>query len=212
PLLSTLFPYTTLVRSKETNETSFAVRDDRSIVFQGKPVDQTRIQLSLPDGWLAAIRLELLPHLAHGGSILRGDEESTTISLTAAFRRAGQDQDTRVSFHQAEADYKDERYANGFPIIGVTEAWKTSKEHRKSPQTAVWLLDTPVQVNAGDVLTVTLGKSAAGRVRVSVTPFAAQDPLKSGGGEALAKAFSKAGGRANALLERVYFLSTGWDA
>src|SRR5438477_501418 len=107
-------------------------------------------------GGLAAIRIELLPHDAHGGSILRGDDETTTFSFSTALRRAAEEKGTTVSFYKAEADLKEERYADGFALVGVRDGWKTSKEHCKSPHTGVWLLDRPVEVNAGDTLTLTL--------------------------------------------------------
>ena len=201
--------------AKDTNaavETTFAVRPDRSIVFQGKPIEKTEIRLPLTAGGLAAIRIELLPHDAHGGSILRGDDETTTFSFSTALRRAGEDKGTTVSFYKAEADLKEERYADGFALVGVRDGWKTSKEHCKSPHTGVWLLDRPVEVNAGDILTLTLRNTVVGRLRVSVTPFAALDPLEAGGGEALAQALAKAGGRPNELVQETWFLSTGRDA
>jgi hypothetical protein len=192
-------------------ETTFTVKNDQSILFQGKPVDNTRIQLPLSAGWLAAIRVELLPHLAHGGSILRGDDESTTLSFSATLTRAGEDKSTSLPFFHAEADRKDERYSNGFAVIGVKDGWKTSAEHRTSPQTAVWLLDKPLRVGPGDLLTLTFGNSAIGRLRVSVTPFASRDPLAAGAGEVLAKALTRAAAWRNPLVAQTYLLSTAWD-
>ena len=200
--------------AKDTNaaaETTFAIRTDRSIVFQGKPIEKTEIKLPLEPGWLAALRLELLPHDAHGGSIVRGDDESTTISFSAALRRANADTGTTVSFYHAAADHKEERYSDGFALIGVKDAWRTSKEARKSPQTAVWLLDQPVRISAGDILTLTLANHAIGRLRVSVTPFASQDPLKAGGGAALAQALEKGGNRQSALVSQTWLLGTGME-
>lgn len=169
--------------AKDTNataKTSFNVLDDRSILFLGKPVEKTQIHLPLTAGWVSAIRLELLPHEAHHGTILRGDKDSTTISIAATLKGQGKSKETKISFYHAEADHKEERYANGFAIVGVKDAWKTSVQHRTSRQTAVWLLDRPMRANPGDTLTVTLGNSTVGRLRVGITPFAAQDPLKSG--------------------------------
>src|SRR5207249_11570060 len=85
-------------------ETTFAGRPDRSIGFQGKPIEKTEIRLPLTAGGLAAIRIELLPHDAHGGSILRGDDETTTFSFSTALRRAAEEKRTTVSFYKAEAD------------------------------------------------------------------------------------------------------------
>src|SRR5213079_2309647 len=82
---------------------------------------------------------------------------------------------------------------------------------QKLPQTAVWLLDKPMQVAPGDTLVLTLGKNAAGCLRLSLSPFAAQDPLKSGGGELLRKALSKLTRARGERVNEAYLLSTAWD-
>ena len=80
----------------------------------------------------------------------------------------------------------------------------------------MWLLDQPIQVKQGGVLILKLGKTAAGCVRVSVSPFAAENPLQSGGGDPLLTALSKPPTNCapadRARLRETYFLSTGWDA
>jgi hypothetical protein len=199
---------------KDTNalaESTFAIQEDRSVLFLGKSSEKTRIQIPLEAGTLAALRLELLPHEAHGNSVLRGKEASTTITLSAALKRSGSDKESKLAFYHAEADRKNDRYSNGFAVIGVKDGWNTSKEHARTPQTAVWLADPPVKVNGGDLLVLTLGKNAAGCLRVSVSPFAARDPLKSGGGEPLRKALSKSGRAGDERVDEAYLLSTAWN-
>src|SRR6266540_1956447 len=70
--------------SNATAQSSFTIQEDQSILLLGKPAERTRIQLPLASGWLAAIRLELLPHAAHDGNILRGSGESAMVLLSAA--------------------------------------------------------------------------------------------------------------------------------
>ncbi|HKS38920.1 MAG TPA: PSD1 and planctomycete cytochrome C domain-containing protein [Verrucomicrobiae bacterium] len=203
------------LQSKDTNaaaESSFAVQEDRSILFLGKPAEQNRIRLPLATGWVSAIRFELLPHEAHDGNILRGGGGATFLAPSAALMRQGKEREEKLSFHHAEADRKEERYANGHAIIGVKDAWRFSTEYKKSKQTAVWLLDKPLRVADGDALLISCGTSAMGCVRVSFTPFAAQDPLKSGRGAGLAKAMRKTPGPRDDLVKAAYFLGTGWDA
>ena len=203
------------VRSKETNaapESYFTVEPDGTILFAGKTAESTEIRLPLFSGWLAALRLELIPRKEHGGSILFGSSETTAISLSASLKTEGNETAKRLSFFHAAANYKEDRYTNGFAVVGLKDAWRTSKEHQKSPQTAVWLLDKPIQVEAGDSLVLTLRKNEVGCLRVLLTPFAAQDPLKSGGGERLRKALSKSTRSSRELVNEAYLLSTAWDA
>jgi len=203
------------VRSKETNgapESYFTVEPDGAILFAGKTAESTEIRLPLLHGWLAALRLELIPREEHGGRVLFGTGESTTITLSASLKSAGNETPKRLSFFHAEADYKEERYTNGYAIGGVKAAWITSRDHQKSTHTAVWLLDRPILVNPADTLVLALGKNAAGCLRVSLSPFAAQDPLESGGGELLRKALSKLARGRREQVNEAYLLSTGWDA
>ena len=55
------------------------------------------------------------------------------------------------------------------------------------------------------------GKNAAGCLRVSVSPFAAEHPLESGGGEPLRKALSRSSRANRGLVNETYLLSTAWD-
>jgi len=203
------------VRTKDTNgapESYFTVEPDGTILFTGKSAESTEIKLPLFRGWLAALRLELIPREEHDGNILFGSGEATTLSLSASLTSASNEKSKRLAFFHADADYKEERYTNGYAIVGVKDAWRTSKEHEKSPQTAVWLLDKPIQVNPGDTLALTLGKNTAGCLRVSLSPFAARDPLESGGGEWLLKALSKSTRATGEGVNETYLLSTACDA
>jgi hypothetical protein len=208
-------PPAVALSANDTNaagQTTFAVQPDRSILLLGKPAERTRIQLPLGTGWVAAIRVQLLPHEAHDGRILRGGAQSATLSLSAALKRPGEEKETKLSFYHAEADLKEERYSNGYAILGVKDSWKTSARHSQSPQTAVWLLDPPVRGTDGDLLELSFGNSAVGCLRVSWTPFAAQDPLRSGSVKTLRKESSKRFEASSPLVQETYLLSTGWDA
>ena len=190
------------------------VEGDGTIVFTGKPDEKTEIRLRLEEGWLAAIRLEAIPDERHGGSIVRGGGRVAAVTLSAAVRPEAGGSETRLDFFHAEADRKEERYSNGYALIGVKDLWRTSAEHRKSTQKAVWLLAKPLQAKNGDVLAITLG-GALGRVRVSVSPLAGLEPLRPGGGKDLLAALPKAPGERTpaerADCARAHLLGTGWD-
>ena len=100
----------------------------------------------------------------------------------------------------------------GLPVIGVTDRWQisTNDEH----QTAVWLLEKPVQAKAGDAVVVSLGNAAVASARLSVSPFPAAEPLDAGLGGPLRKALGHSTGRPTAaerdLLQRTFLLATQW--
>jgi hypothetical protein len=206
------------VTPKDTNSpvsTTFTVAPDGAILFAGKPGDAVQVKLPLKAGWLAALRLELLPDEQHGGSILRGGGETTSLTLSASLQREGSAETMKIEFYHADADHKEKHYANGFAIPGVRDRWTTSRAHRQSPQTGVWLLAKPLGVRPGDTLVVSLGKSAFGCVRLAVSPFASVEPLRPLVADRLREALAgsvKGGPRAaRLLLHQTYLLSTGWE-
>jgi hypothetical protein len=158
-------------RTNTTVLTNFVVQADGSLLYGGKG-DGYPIPLRLEAGSVAALRLELIPHTKRSNTIFRGKTTSATIQLSATLRRAGTKKETKLTFYHADADHKEPRYANGYEIIGIKDSWKVARDHAKEKQTGVWLLDPPVTVADGDVLTVTLKTNVIGNLRLSVSPFA----------------------------------------
>lgn len=197
--------------AKSTNDVS--INEDNSILFSTKAGEDSEIHLPLTSGWIAAIRLELLPRPEHDGTILMGKakNDSTMVKLSAALKAEDADKETALSFYHADADKKTERYVNGYAVIGIVDGWKTSNEFEKQPQTAVWLLNQPFEAHDGDELIVRLGKGSVGCVRISVSPFAARDPLQSGDGKALSVALAKPDHEPSGLLLETFLTSTAAD-
>ncbi len=196
-------------KASANKEKDFTAEADGSILFNAKSKDDTEILLPLAAGWVSAIRLELIPRPEHDGTVLMGKvkNDSTMVKLSATLKTMGSASSKTISFYHAEADRKEERYVNGAEVIGVKDGWKTSMQFEKSPQTAFYLLDEPIKAVAGDVLAVELGKSAVGCARISVSPFASADPLKSGGGAELTKMFSSRSRKNLRQLYETYLLS-----
>lgn len=165
-------------------------------------------------GWAASLRLEALPHPSHGGSIVRGGAESTTIQVEAWIKAASSGKLSPLAMGYAEADHKEERYSNGAPVLGVKAGWKTSGRDRKAPQTSVWRFERPVRLADGDELVVSVKSDNVGRIRLAVSPFAVDRPTETDIGKALVSALRtgpKARNSAQAdLLASAYLTGTGW--
>jgi hypothetical protein len=190
--------------------TNFTVNSDGRILFTARRFETTRIGLPLSSGWLAAIRLELIPHKKHGHSIVQGTNETTSIELRANLRRAS-GKETSLALSYADADYKDDRWLNGSLVIGVEGIWNTSSQHRNSKQTSVWMLNKPIRVDNGETLILDFGRTSIGCVRVSVSPLAEKDPLIGSGGNQLRQALSSLERSGSQVAEDMYLLSTAWD-
>jgi hypothetical protein len=165
PLAGTTMP----VASMET---------DGRVLIAGKPVKNGELRLSIEaepnPGWIAAIRLELLPDDAHGARLTRDGSTSLIVQLTAALQPAnGPEQKLPIFF--ADADAKVRRYANGFDVLGVTNGWRVPSSQITNVHTAVYLLDKPTRIQAGDKLIVTIKCDNLGSVRLAVSPLANDD-------------------------------------
>lgn len=134
------------------------------------------LTLGPPNGWVGAVRVELLPDEAH--RIARGGGR-LAVSVRLSLQR-GTNAPKTLPVYFADATHKDPRYANGYEILGVKDTWRTSFSAADQPQTGVWVLEKPVFLSAGDRLQVTLKSDALSRFRVSTSPFPSADPLKSG--------------------------------
>jgi hypothetical protein len=157
-------------KTNASSSTNFVVEADGSVLF-GSKADNNLISLKLSQGSIAAIRLELIPHEKHGGSVFRGGKTSGNIQLSASLKRAGDRKETKLAFYHADADQKEPRYANGFEILDIKDMWRASREHTKEKQTGVWLLDPPLRVREGDILVLNLKTNSIGCLRMSVSPI-----------------------------------------
>jgi hypothetical protein len=213
-----LIPPVAPVTAKSASAPEAVVNPDGSILFTGKPEkgDDQQVQLTLPAGWIAAIRLEVLPHASHKDGLTRNGAKGTLVTLTASLRPKSTGRDARVTFYHADADYKDARYANGYEIIGIQSGWKLASSHNQSAQTAVYLLDKPFKAAEGDKLIVSVKSDDIGCVRLSISPLAMEDPRKSAFSDHLLSALqSPVANRTAQQREQIdlaYLLSTAYDA
>jgi hypothetical protein len=173
-------------------------------------------------GRVARIRLELLPHQAHSRKIIRGDAQSTSITLSARVRAgAGRSSPEReLAFFQADADLKEPEYAGGYEVLGIERGWHTSKDHVKDAHTAIWCLDAPVDLKADDELQIVVRTDSAGCIRLAVSPFGLDPHGRPGLDDAQRAALGASFGQRSACqceeLDELYVMaggarSPGWD-
>lgn len=173
--------------------------DDDPTIAEGKSA--ARSEFTLPARNVAAIRLELLPD-PKTRSIVSGRGKGSDMLSFSATLKSGSHSSKLAIFH-ADADHKQERYSNGYTILGVESGWKLDEEHADEPASAVYLLATPTRVDSDDRLVISLGKASISWVRVSISPIASIRPIDSSLPDAL-----KSNSTANQpLVARTYLLS-----
>ncbi|MFO1462005.1 MAG: PSD1 and planctomycete cytochrome C domain-containing protein [Verrucomicrobiota bacterium] len=197
--------------SDGTTNATVSASGDVTVIRPTEKPEKTglpRIRVPLPAGGLAAIRVELLPVGTNG---ITWDGKSTT--FRPAFRivrPSGIAGD--LGIHHAEAGLSEPRFANGHQLIGIRDNWKTSATRVQQPHSSVWVLRQPQETADGDALEVTFGNNLVQCARISVTPFAAANPLKSGASVELVDALSHPAARRTARerrdLAETWMLST----
>ena len=175
----------------------FTIEENGRVIFSPKLVGTPTLESGV-EGSIASIRIELLPDAKHQQQILRAGAKTATLKPQFSLMRKKSGSPEPLTSRLAEANVQEPRYANGFEILGVKDAWKIGA--RAEPATAVWLLDAPVTLQSGDKLLVKLEGDLPGCVRVSVSPVATVLPL------ADRPALAKTGGLASELT---WLLSTG---
>ena len=184
-----------------------AVSEDGRVQVPGEKATDDTVRLEPGAGWVAAVRLELLPDPARGGSILRSGT-SLSIRPDLKIERAGAESKETLKVRFAGANRAAARYQNGFEVLGIQDGWITRSDAVREPHTGVYLLEKPVRLAAGDAVVVTLAGNRGANCRVSVTPLPPRDPRESGLGESLAAVIAKPDG----AIEEFYLRSTAWDA
>ncbi len=186
---------------------AFQVQPDGSVLFDRGGPDTTTVTVPLPAGWLSSFRVELLPHAAHNGRILRsGKDGATTVKVAATLKKAGAAKEQPLRVHHAGADLAEPRFANGAEIIGIQDGWKTVASRSTTAHAGEWLLTTPLQAAAGDSLVLRLEGNMAGCLRVSVSPFAADRVPGAAWRTALARALRHGGD--DALVREAFATGT----
>ncbi|HTL56904.1 MAG TPA: PSD1 and planctomycete cytochrome C domain-containing protein [Candidatus Limnocylindrales bacterium] len=203
---------------KDTNAvaaTNFTLETDGWVSFTSEPKQDLKISLPPCSKVLCAIRLEVVPFPDPENKEASPKKwKGSSVSVSARLKSADGTNQTKLTFYQAEADHKKERYANGYSIIGVKDHWDLSREDQK--QSAVWILQEPVEVQPGEILEVDLKQLSVASARVSASPFAAREPLDAGGGQplrnALTKRFRAETKAQHELVDEIYLLSSSTDA
>jgi hypothetical protein len=158
---------------------------------------------------VAGIRLEFLPSAKHKGGILRGGSEAgVMVKPAVSLLKKGASKAITLNPFFADADRQEPRYKDTKQVLNLANGWKTSSKEWNQPQTSVWMLETPVSLSEGDVISVKLDGHQGAELRVSVSPFAPLRPLAATWAQDLAAALAQGSGVA---LDEMFLASTGFD-
>ncbi|NBV85514.1 MAG: DUF1549 domain-containing protein, partial [Verrucomicrobia bacterium] len=173
--------------------------------------EELRVTAIPGTGRIAAVRVEAL--LARSSKEAREAAFGKTLNFSAQVKAAnGALRKIEIAF--ADAAEKGKRYSNGAEVIGVSTGWKLQKSETDGPLQATLLLSPPVELAKGDKLVLSFSGDTMPPVRISVSPFAAMNPLRidiAAIRAALATDEDKRSEAQRLLLAETWLLSTAAD-
>jgi len=151
--------------------------DQHLTVQLDKPLtkdEELRITLRAGAGRIASVRIEAAQDGLEEKDITAAFGKS--LKFTASVKSAD-GKIRKLGAYYADATGKGRRYDNGAEVFGVATEWKLPRKKTDQSPSAVWFLDPPVKLAAKEKLVVTISGDNPLPLRVSLSPFAARDPL-----------------------------------
>ncbi|MEN3941827.1 PSD1 and planctomycete cytochrome C domain-containing protein [Prosthecobacter sp. SYSU 5D2] len=178
---------------KPVDESTITSGENGSFLISGKAAQKTTLSFTATEPVsIAAVRLELLPHVSHQDSIeINGGSSGMTLVPAFAMRAAGNKKDATIAVLHADAPLKEPRYSGTAEIPGISTGWKTSGKMAKSLHSSIWLMDQPVRLKAGESFIVNLPNHSAGNLRIGLSSIAPPAPLAKDWVQPLAAALKK---------------------
>jgi len=139
-----------------------------------KKEEELRITVRAGAGRVASVRIETVLAEVEDAEITKAFGKDLKF---AASIKSADGKTHKLGAYFAEATAKSPRYGNGAELPGVATEWKLPRKKTEQPPSATWFLDPPVKLIAGDKLILTISGNNPLPLRVSVSPFAARDPL-----------------------------------
>jgi hypothetical protein len=184
--------------------------EDGSLRFLGTNATTDRVTTVLAPGWVASVRLEILPELG-AGTGFRGGRFVGSLQPSMQFLKSSTGETSSVAMVFADADAKEPRYANGQDIPGIMGGWRTRPDRARERQVGIWTLTQPLRVEEGDRWVVQIPNNTVARLRVSTSPIVADRTRWAGMMADLRNAMGRGRGLWEKVAHTAYHRSTGWN-
>jgi hypothetical protein len=217
----------------DLNTSGWVLPPVSGVIFKGGKPDvdhdvpigaDSTVRLDAPLGKTDELRITVRPEIDRIASIriATATEGRSDADITASFGaslkvaasvKAADGKVRKVAAYFADATAKTPHYRDGEEVLGVVTEWKLPRTKTHEP-TATWLLDPPVKLAAGEKLILSVTGDNPLPLRVSLSPFAARDPVAinfSALRKALATSASARTPAQQQLLAETWLLSTAAD-
>ena len=160
------------VRAKYPDAVEPTLDEEGYVSLKAPPKEGvTRLLFPRKPGGIAALRVEIRPEpgVNDTGALVKVEASVVAPGIVGAIE---------LPFWHADADAKQDRYANGAALLGVVGGWKLAPAANGAARSAVYLPEWPRRVERDHALVVSLRHDRPLRVRISASPFAFDDPRK----------------------------------
>ena len=215
----------TVIETTGDGMTATELKADGSVRFtdieDGKKQKKSKtdpvVELRVPVGVLAALRMDVLPDADGNGMVARNELGSFTVSPELAVRRDEQTELEPLDLAGGFADRDSWTYTNAYLETSLEGRWRSNPDYAKEPQTIIYQLRTPIRLAAGDRLVLKFKTNDLARARFATSPLGLRHEVDPVSAE-LKKAASRAIGDSGSavlddaqwrLLAAEYFKSTG---
>jgi len=151
-------------------KSGYQVDDDGVVRVTAKSGTEVTVHVAPPPGRLVSIRLDLLP-TADGHATLDAKQAAIHVELKIAYRATGSTKVQNLRLERGDATAKKHEYRSGSEVLGLQGGWFLSPEMAKGRPSAVWVLDPPLVIAAGDGLELILAKNDIAGLRLSASPL-----------------------------------------
>ena len=156
----------------------------------------TRLVLSPSTGTVSAVRLEALLDPQGSGTVARGSFGSFSVIPDIELRRKGATKAKKLELAGGFPDRDSWTFFNAYMVTSVEKIWRTNPQYARESQQVIYQLESPIEIEAGDELIVTLKTSDLARARLTSSPLGLRrkaDEVASGLPSAVASAVDNAG-------------------
>ena len=148
------------------------------------------------------------------------EDDEKVVSFKPVFSLLHNGVSTELKIFDADSDNK-QHYSNGAEVVDVVGGWATTEEKPKhgaksndthdSQHVAVYVLQSPAKITAGDELVMSLSKNLLASVRLFVSPIAPIRPTNPDFISSAANLLASPPPLRDDKLQQLYLSSTGWD-
>lgn len=142
---------------------------DGSLILTGEKIDNIVLSVSNVSHTISTIRFELLGNPAEPSQIFAKPNQAANLQFTWE-TVAADGTKTPLAIHFSDAKEKVPVYFNNSQLLGIGNHWRVPAQCSPGAS-ASWILDRPLRLENGDLLSISIKENSARHFRISYSPL-----------------------------------------